>query len=376
MEVNLSALLNGSGLPSDSHAEPSTDGSELIGIDLFCGAGGMTLGARQAGINVIFAVELCPYAAATYRRNFPDTALHVGDIRSVVSLPLRPNWVQTVVFGGPPCQGFSTSNQRTRTARNPVNWMYKELIRVAKIWHPDWIVIENVRGIRETLKGFFLEAIIKELKSVGYNATPTTLNAVDYGVPQRRERTFVIASRDGRKIKDPVKLNSSPVTVGESIHDLPSLAPGASIDELPYPMPPKNSFVRGLRSGLVTVTANLVTMNAPHVLERYRHVPQGGNWEDIPPRLMANYADRSKCHTGIYRRLDSRKPSVVIGNFRKNMLIHPEQDRGLSVREAARIQSVPDSFRFCGSIGFQQQQVGNLVPPPLARAIFRELAPA
>ena len=160
--------------------------------------------------------------------------------------------------------------------------MYRELIRVAKLWQPDWIVIENVRGIRETLKGFFLGAITKSLKSEGYTTTTTTFNAVDYGVPQRRERTFVIASRDGRIVPEPMKCKTPSVTVGEAIHDLPELVPGASVDELPYRMPPQNGFVRALRCGLETVTANLVTRNAPHVLERYRHVPQGGNWEDIP----------------------------------------------------------------------------------------------
>ena len=224
------------------------------------------------------------------------------------------------------------------------------------------------------LEGSFLPQSPKSLKSEGYTTTTTTLNAVDYGVPQRRERTFVIASRDGRIVREPMKCKTPSVTVGEAIHDLPELVPGASVDELPYRMPPENGFVRALRCGLEAVTANLVTRNAPHVLERYQHVPQGGNWEDIPPQLMSNYGARSKCHTGIYRRLDSKKPSVVIGNFRKNMLIHPDQDRGLSVREAARIQTVPDDFRFCGSIGFQQQQVGNMVPPRLAKAIFRQLA--
>jgi DNA (cytosine-5)-methyltransferase 1 len=102
-------------------------------------------------------------------------------------------------------------------------------------------------------------------------------------------------------------------------------------------------------------------------------VPPGGNWKNIPKRLMANYQDRRRCHTGIYRRLKWDQPSVVIGNFRKNMLIHPVQDRSLSVREAARLQSFPDWFEFTGSIGFQQQQVGNAVPPMLAEVVFRRI---
>jgi DNA (cytosine-5)-methyltransferase 1 len=128
-----------------------------------------------------------------------------------------------------------------------------------------------------------------------------------------------------------------------------------------------------MRNGRRLVSGNLVTRNSAFVIDRYPHVPQGGNWEDIPEHLMQNYSDRTKCHTGIYHRLHPDQPSVVIGNFRKNMLIHPTQHRGLSVREAARIQSFPDSYRFTGSIGFQQQQVANAVPPLLATAVFKTL---
>ena len=336
----------------------------------------MTLGARHAGIDVLFAVERCPVAAATYQRNFQGTAIYVGDIRNVDSLPAKPKGAKTIVFGGPPCQGFSTSNQRTRNAKNRDNWMYRELIRVARIWEPDWIVIENVKGIRETLKGFFLNEIVKSLEKEGYVTTTTSLNAVYYGVPQRRERTFVLASRSGLVIADPPRWKGPSISVGEAIGDLPKLTAGASVDRLPYHEEASNDFVRALRGALETVTGNLVTRNAAHVLARYPHVPQGGNWADIPPSLMWNYGDTSKCHTGIYRRLTSTEPSIVIGNFRKNMLIHPYQNRGLSVREAARIQSVPDDFCFSGSIGFQQQQVGNMVPPRLARAVLAEVARA
>jgi DNA (cytosine-5)-methyltransferase 1 len=120
----------------------------------------------------------------------------------------------------------------------------------------------------------------------------------------------------------------------------------------------------------------LVTVNNTLVQKRYQHIPPGGNWTNIPARLMKNYTnlvdDRSR-HTGIYRRLCWDEPSVVIANYRKNMLIHPDQDRGLSVREAARIQSFPDSYRFAGSIGFRQQQVSNAVPPLLAKAVFSQI---
>lgn len=126
---------------------PMTRPSVPVGIDLFSGAGGMTLGARMAGIKVVYAVEHCPIAASTYRLNFPSIPLFVGDIRALTSLPTVPFSPCTILFGGPPCQGFSTSNQRTRNAQNPHNWMYQEFIRVANMWKPEWIVMENVKGI-------------------------------------------------------------------------------------------------------------------------------------------------------------------------------------------------------------------------------------
>ena len=342
----------------------------VVAIDLFSGAGGMSLGAKEAGVEVLYAIEKCRFAATTYQKNFPETTVLVSDIAQMRDLPMRPKRTKTIVFGGPPCQGFSTSNQRTRNHWNRDNWMFKEFLRVALLWNPDWIIIENVKGIRETSKGMFLASIVKSLNCVGFTVSVKTLNSVHYGVPQKRERTFIVGSRWGELFHDPVREQTETITVGEALDGLPVLTSGANIDELPYAGSPTNPFAKNIRRYLQSVTGNLVTKNSPQVLARYGHVPQGGNWQDIPPSLMTNYKDVSGCHTGIYRRLSPNKPSVVIGNFRKNMLIHPYQDRGLSIREAARIQSIPDSFEFSGSIGFQQQQVGNMVPPLLAKAVF------
>ena len=344
-----------------------------VGIDLFSGAGGMTLGARMAGIEVVYAVEACPFAASTYRLNFPSIPLFAGDIRGLTSLPPIPFGTSTILFGGPPCQGFSTSNQRTRNANNPHNWMYKEFVRVATMWKPEWIVMENVRGIMETAGGLFLTRIVKALERLGYTVAVSVLNASDFGVPQRRSRTFIVGSRSCHSFVAPTATERVPPTVGMALCDLPSLKSGAAVNSLPYHCQATNDYAKSLRGTLEHVTGNLVTRNAPHILERYPYVPQGGNWENIPPSMLGTYKDVSKCHTGIYRRLHSDRPSVVIGNFRKNMLIHPTEHRGLSIREAARIQAVPDYFRFSGSIGFQQQQVGNMVPPLLAQSVMEAI---
>jgi DNA (cytosine-5)-methyltransferase 1 len=345
----------------------------MIGVDLFCGAGGMTLGAKLAGIQVVFAVEADPHAARTYAANHPEVNLFRNDIRKLRKIPVRKNDGQTVLFGGPPCQGFSTSNQRTRGRANKGNWMFKEFLRLAKSWQPDWIVFENVKGILETEQGAFLEMILYGFRKLGYTVTAGKLDAAHFGVPQHRERLFVVGTHQKVELALPKAQLGKTIPVKVALSDLPNLVNGASVDVLPYKQTNRSAYVRLLRNGVATVSGNLVTRNAEFVLKRYKHVPQGENWEDIPTSLMRNYRENYECHTKIYHRLDPDTPSTVIGNYRKNMLIHPFQDRGLSVREAARIQSFPDDYKFCGSIGFQQQQVGNAVPPLLAKAVFQRV---
>lgn len=345
----------------------------LIGIDLFAGAGGMSLGAVQAGIKVEYAIEKDLYAAETYRRNHKETIVINDDICNIQELSLGKRKYPIIVFGGPPCQGFSTSNRRTKNRDNKQNWLYKEFIRLTGSIKPDWVVLENVTGLLEMDKGYFIKAILMDLSDLGYECTYMTLLAADFGVPQKRSRLFIIGSRQGKKVKVAGTENSQPITVEEAISDLPVLANGAKIDVLPYSCPAGNAYAERLRKHLKVCSGNLVSNNADYVIERYKHIRQGENWEAIPKELMMNYMDRTRCHTGVYYRLRKDQPSIVIGNYRKNMLIHPEQDRGLSVREAARIQSFPDWYRFMGSIGFQQQQVGNAVPPLLAKAVFERI---
>jgi DNA (cytosine-5)-methyltransferase 1 len=348
----------------------------MIGIDLFAGAGGMSLGALTAGIEVAYAVECDPHAAVTYKHNHSEISVFDRDIRRLSRRRIRriPRGKDgTIVFGGPPCQGFSYSNQRTRKTANPDNWLFLEFIRVVRDWEPDWVVFENVKGITNTANGIFLEQVLDCLDKCGYTAASSVLDSADFGVPQHRERLFVIGCRGSTKPTIPAPTHRNHVTVQEAVHDLPPLKNGAAEDWRPYRQPALSSYARTMRGRLQACSGHLLTRNAPYVIDRYRHIPQGGNWLDIPSRLMRNYADRKRCHTGIYHRLHARQPSIVIGNYRKNMLIHPRQNRGLSVREAARIQSFPDWYQFKGSVGFQQQQVGNAVPPLLATAVFQHI---
>lgn len=346
--------------------------SNFIGVDIFAGAGGLSLGAQMAGVQVAFAVENDLYAADTYAFNHPNTKVMVDDIQNIQNIDIKVSNAneQTILFGGPPCQGFSSSNQRTRNKENPSNWLLNEFLRIVELWHPDWVVFENVYGFVNTENKLFLHKLISDFEDKNYTAVWYILNAADYGVPQRRMRFFLIASKHGFKLNPPQPFTDAPVNVRQAIFDLPQLSNGADIDYLKYKCEAVSEYASLLRNSLDGCTGHLVTKNAQHVIKRYSYIPQGGNWKDIPESLMGNYSDRNRCHQGIYHRLNSNEPAITIGNYRKAMLIHPWEDRGLSVREAARIQSFPDSYVFKGSLGFQQQQVGNAVPPLLAKVIF------
>jgi DNA (cytosine-5)-methyltransferase 1 len=342
----------------------------IKGIDIFSGAGGMSVGAAWAGVETVFALDSDVHAANTYKSNHPNTDFICDDIRNVMDFGhFRPSG-ECVLFGGPPCQGFSTSNQRTRNKSNRGNWLFEEFLRAVRQMEPEWVIFENVRGITETENAFFLNQVVSELSGLQYYVEHFLLNAADFGVPQKRSRLFIIASRIAKDFGPPKKLVDKHVTVDDALTDLPTLTNGSNNPEMGYRCAAKSEFANAMRGFNEISYDNLVTRNSPEIVERYKHVPKGGNWENIPEHLMTNYKDRNRCHTGIYRRLLPAMPSITIGNYRKNMLIHPHSDRGLSVREAARLQSFPDWFRFTGSIGFQQQQVGNAVPPLLAKAVF------
>ena len=348
----------------------------MIGVDLFCGSGGLTTGAKLAGVKVVSAVDTDPSARSSYTANHSEVRLLDADIRSVSvdDLKVEKCGERLVVFGGPPCQGFSTSNQRTRTTENEGNWLFRDFLRVVEELEADVVVFENVAGILQTAGGTFVRELHEATKNLGFELVSGLLDARNFGVPQRRARYFTVGSKLKTAPRLPTPETQTPITVADAIGDLPRLPNGAATDTLAYREVAATAYARAMRKELTECSGHTVTNNAQHIVERYAHVPEGGNWRDIPEEIMTSYADRSRCHTGIYRRLSWDEPAVVIGNFRKNMLIHPGQDRGLSIREAARLQSFPDDYVFEGSIGKRQQQVGNAVPPLLAKAVFDSVA--
>lgn len=342
-----------------------------IGIDIFSGAGGMSIGALMAGIDIKFAVENNNYAADTFESNHPATKVVRDDI-SNVSLKSNLATEPFVLLGGPPCQGFSQSNTKTRKIGNPNNSLFEEYLRFVNELNPEWVVFENVEGFKKFEKGLVVKELVTKLERFGYKAKYDILWASDYGVPQNRNRFFLVANRVGVDFEFPKPFDKK-VSVWEAIYDLPTLSNGDSFKELPYKTQELNQYTQSMRFGSKMSCQNYVSRNKDYVVERYKFIKQGQNWESIPSNLMANYSEISNTHSGIYKRLEANKPSVVIANYRKNMLIHPFEDRGLSVREAARLQSFPDNFIFKGTLTQIQQQIGNAVPPLLAKAIFEKI---
>lgn len=349
----------------------------LYGIDIFSGAGGLSLGAEMAGTSIMFAVEKDKYAAETYRYNHNNTPIICDDIHNIDPLQhITPIGAgdQLIVFGGPPCQGFSTSNTVTRNMKNPNNSLFEEFLRFVSILQPDWFLFENVEGFYRFEKGTIRNKVKHCFEELGYTVNDAIVIASDYGVPQHRNRFIMVGNRNGILFQFPEK-HKKVYSVVDAIGDLPELTNGQMEDSLPYRCVAKEAgeYAQLMRHGSRTSKQNYVSRNADYVIERYKHIGQGKNWKAIPEELMQNYANKANCHSGIYKRLKPEEPSVVISNYRKNMLIHPYQDRGLSVREAARLQSFPDNFIFRGTLMAIQQQIGNAVPPLLAKAVFKQI---
>jgi DNA (cytosine-5)-methyltransferase 1 len=372
------------------YEKSTTKKRKPIGIDLFAGAGGLSLGFEKAGFDIRYAIESDRHAAETYKNNRKNKNLIVDtrDINKISpkevlkKLDLKEGELD-ILIGGPPCQGFSTSNMRTRNLANPQNQLVFKYVEFVNALKPKWFLMENVAGLDSFDDGTFRDLLIKEFVNIGYATESIILNAVNFGVPQNRNRIFFIGNCLGNHMEFISKLRTKklqkPVTVYEAITDLPLITNGNNADEMAYNSRKKrlSRYQKRMRKGMNgRVKNNFSTNHSDLAILRFQNIRQGENLLALAkrrPELVSNYNNVENSHHWIYMRLLWKKPSVTLNNFRKNMLIHPTQDRGLSVREAARLQSFPDKYVFCGSIGFQQQQVSNAVPVILSRVIAESI---
>lgn len=313
-------------------------------MDLFAGAGGMSLGFDNAGFKNLLAVEFNKDFAETYKKNFPRHNLIVDDIKNVTEQQIYDiikNEKVDVIIGGPPCQGFSIAGNIGRNfIDDDRNRLFKEFVRFVKIIKPRVFVLENVAAMERYDKGKTIKEIVSSFKEIGYDIKYKVLNAVNFGVPQERRRIFIVGTLGENNFEYPQEINKI-VTVKDAIDDLPKLENGET-SEIPNHTAMKHSA---------------------QMLEKMSYVSDGGNRNDIPENLRPKSGDSRK-----YIRYDSKKPSFcVTGDMRK--IFHYSQNRALTCRELARLQTFPDSFVFLGNTGKVQQQIGNAVPVLLASKI-------
>lgn len=313
-------------------------------IDLFAGAGGMSLGFDNAGFKNLLSVEFNKDFAETYKKNFPRHNLIVDDIKNVTEKQIYDiikNEKVDVIIGGPPCQGFSIAGNIGRNfIDDDRNRLFKEFVRFVKIIKPRMFVLENVAAMERHNNGKTIKEIVSSFKEIGYDIKYKVLNAVNYGVPQERRRIFIVGTLGENSFEYPQE-SYNIVTVKEAIDDLPKLENGET-SEIPNHTAMKHSA---------------------QMLEKMSYVSDGGNRNDIPEKLRPKSGDSRK-----YIRYNSKKPSFcVTGDMRK--IFHYSQNRALTCRELARLQTFPDSFIFLGNAGNVQQQIGNAVPVLLANKI-------
>lgn len=359
-------------------------------VDLFCGAGGFSVGCQWAGFQSILGIDYFKPAIDTWKYNHPNAISILGDIRKIspefVKYILKRNGVEKVhlVTGGVPCQGFSRANRKHRDD-DERNYLFLDYMKMVEALNPDYIILENVSGMKTTAGGKFVGEILGEMDELGYNARVELLNAAEFGVPQIRKRLIFVGIKRNVGLKEYFEypqgmfIDSNDIdlfsidektifrTVWDAISDLPKIESGESADK--YDCEPLNDYqrlMRGYSNELVTKKCvelfNHVAPNHPE--ETIKKIAETKPGQPMYPKFKQRI------------RLDYWKPSPtqLAGGIRPQFQFgHPELARGLTIRERARIQSFPDSYRFFGGTVQERVQTGNAVPPLLVYYIAKEI---
>lgn len=386
-------------------------------LDLFSGAGGFSCGFHQAGnFKIVGAIELDKWAAETFAYNHSNSTVINKDITLVKEQEIINTFQEEidVIIGGPPCQGYSICTKNNGDPKDPRNSLFNEFIRVTSIIKPRMIIMENVPNLlkaKTESKQPVIEIIHKELSNLGYYVYHKVLNAADYGVPQNRERLFIIGSKIVLKNPFPSPthkpmnvynlLNANLPdyrTLWDAISDLPEIEAREGTDEMEYSMNPFNEYQKLLRTGSNKVYNHVSMKHSKRVIERFKAMKWGDSIADVPdehkPHIRGNTNIKSqKTYDQNNRRLPPDKPCHTIpASFYANF-VHPYKHRNFTAREGARIQSFPDWFIFKGKATVvshklleregrndekylcQYNQIGNAVPPLLAKALAENVKP-
>lgn len=338
-------------------------------IDLFSGVGGLSLGFEQAGFEVAIANEYDRSIAEAYIKNRNNPNMIVDDI---TKLPIKETFGKykgkiTVCIGGPPCQGYSQKGQR-KTINDPRNFLFRYFVDVVREVEPEYFVMENVPNLLTSENGYFKNELIKLFGDLGYTVNAKVLCASDYGVPQNRHRAFIIGKRNASHPVEMPTESKSKTNIWDAISDLNYLNSGEGQDVLKYIYAPQSEYQRMLRTGSSQLYNHKATNHSKVALERLAMIPPKGGKEYLPKEHLTK-----SIYSGTWERMDADDVSVTITTRfdtpSSGKFTHPYLDRAITVREAARIQSFPDTFHFYGTKTSQMKQVGNAVPPLLAKAV-------
>lgn len=346
-------------------------------IDLFCGAGGLSLGFKQAGYNVLCGVDFDEPSLETYNHNMDGAIGLKEDLydeeKSIheIENTLDGNEVD-VIIAGPPCQGFSLTG--SRNLEDNRNKLYLAVVHAVKHFKPKAFLIENVPGMATLYKGKVKEQVINSFEELGYatSFTKKPLLAADYGVPQMRRRMFFVGFRKDLnysyfEFPKPFLNSDEYITTGYAISDLPSLENDLGQNISKYITDPKTAYQRNMRGECEILYNHVGTNHTDEVKWVISQVPEGGNHKDLP-----NGVGESRKFNEAWTRYHSKKPSKTIDTGHRNHF-HYKYNRVPTVRENARLQSFPDNFEFKGSKTQQNRQVGNAVPPLLAQALAEKM---
>lgn len=384
-------------------------------LDLFAGAGGFSLGFEAAGAEIVAAIEIDKWASDTLRLNHPKTKVVTADITTYSIGKIVEDFgslkIDTII-GGPPCQGFSVANRKAGDPKDPRNSLFQDFIRFVETLKPSVVVMENVPNLLKAKTGSgekVIDVILSEFERNGYTAKYQVLNAAEYGVPQLRKRLIIIANNTGNHPGFPMPTHylhehgesllddslKPAVTTLDAISDLPLVHAREGSEEMPYEFPPTNEYQKKLREGSDKVFNHKAMNHSAKMVERFKHMPVGVKFEDIPENLRPRKRNGDG-ETGNFfgqnnRRMRGDAPChTIAASFYANF-IHPVLDRNFTPREGARIQSFPDSYRFLGKPTVvsrkllaregreselylcQYNQIGNAVPPLLAENIARKI---
>jgi DNA (cytosine-5)-methyltransferase 1 len=351
-------------------------------IDLFSGCGGLSYGLQKAGFKILLGVDSWSDSLETFAFNHLGAKTLAGDISSIKAkdiFKLVGEKPIDLIVGGPPCQGFSLSGPRNFYDKR--NRLYLDFLRLVKELKPKAFLIENVPGLASLFKGQVKEMIIQEFTKLGYCVNAQILDASDYGVPQNRKRIFFVGLSSGKKFEFPSPTHSSAekginmlfgnlqkkVNVWDAIGDLPLLKNEIGSEGVDYKIPPFSDYQVMMRRGSKKIYNHIAARHDARTKEIISLVPEGGNYKMLPEHLR-----NSRNFHVAWTRLHRHKPSPTIDTGHRHHF-HPIANRVPTVRESARLQSFPDSFIFKTTKTSQYKQVGNAVPPLLAKAVGKKL---